>query len=44
MRIEYMFCKNIELHKKHKKHGTLRKKEATEIINFGFSKPEKDII
>ena len=32
-----MFLKNIELHKKYKKHYAVRKKEATEAINFGFS-------
>ena len=32
----------IELYKKYKKkHVFLRKKEATEVINFGFSKPDK---
>lgn len=36
-----MFLKNIELHKKYKKHYAVRKKEATEAINFGFSKPEQ---
>ena len=30
------FFKNIEL-----KHGALRNKEATEVTNFSFSKPEK---
>ena len=30
------FIKNIR-----KKHVFLRKKEATEVINFGFSKPDK---
>ena len=35
-----MIFKNIELHKKYKKHGALREKEATEVINCGFSKPE----
>ena len=38
----YIFLKNIELHKKCKKHGALRKKGVTEVINFGFSKPEKE--
>ena len=37
-----MFCKNIELHEKYKNHGALRKKEATEVINLGFSKPDKE--
>ena len=41
MWIVYMFLKNIELHQKYKKHYTARKKEATEAINFGFSKPEQ---
>ena len=40
--LRYMFFKNIELHKKYKKDGALRKKEATETINFGFFKPEKE--
>ena len=35
-----MIFKSIELLKKYKKHGALRKKEATEVIDFGFSKPE----
>ena len=42
--VEYIFCKNIELYKKYKNTVPLEKKEATEIINFGFSKPQKDII
>ena len=37
-----MFFKNIELHKNYKRHGTLTKKEAIEVINFGFLKPEKE--
>ena len=37
MSIVYMFFKNIELHKKYKKHVFLRRKEATEVMNFGFS-------
>ena len=41
MSIVYMFFKNIELHKKYKKHDAFRKKEATEFINFLFSKPDK---
>ena len=36
-----MFFENIELYKKYKKHVFLRKKEANEVINFGFSKPDK---
>lgn len=27
--------------KKYKKHCAVRKKEATEAINFGFAKPEQ---
>ena len=37
-----MFLKNIELYKKYKNHGALRKKEETEVINFGFSKPDNE--
>ena len=28
--------------KNKKKHGALSKKEGTEVINFGFSKPDKE--
>ena len=44
MWIVYMFFKNSELHKKYKKHIFLRKKKATEVINFGFSKPDKETL
>ena len=37
-----MFFRNIELHIKYKKHDALRKKEATEVIEFGFSKAEEE--
>ena len=32
--------KNIALHKKYKKPGALSKKEAAEVINFDFAKPD----
>ena len=31
MSVGYMFFKNIELYEKHKKPGSLRKKEATDV-------------
>ena len=32
--------KNIAFHKKYKKPGALSKKEAAEVINFDFAKPD----
>ena len=36
-----MFFKNIDLHKKYEKYVLLRKTKATEVINLGFSKPDR---
>lgn len=41
MWIAYMFKKTLNFIKKYKKHCAVRKKEATEAINFGFAKPEQ---